>query len=480
VLADMETPVSAYLRMGGGSGSFLLESVEGGEQLGRYSFVGFAPSARIELRDGVARVDDANGGRDVPFSDPLAVLDELVGRRGAVRAQGLPRFVGGAVGYLSYEIARHFERLPKPPRDPLGLPLGQFLVVETLLVFDHLRRTILVVTHVPLAGELEREYALAERRIDHVIERLRRPLDLPLAGAAAASGLDAQGPVWTSNVSREEFMARVRKAKEYIAAGDIIQVVPSQRLSAQTAAEPFDIYRALRVINPSPYMYFLDFGETQLIGASPELLVLAEEGQVMTHPIAGTRPRGASPEEDQRLAEELLADEKERAEHVMLVDLGRNDIGRVAVPGTVRVPYLMQVERFSHVMHLVSRVTGRLRPDVRPIEALRACFPAGTVSGAPKIRAMEIITELEQEARGTYAGATGFLGFDGNLEMAITLRTILLRGGIAYVQAGGGIVADSDPAAEYEESLNKAAALMRAVEAAERLREGVVPSGRRS
>lgn len=477
ILADMETPVSAYLKMGGGEGTFLLESVEGGEQIGRYSFVGFAPSMWIKLEEGHATLRADGAVRRIAYEDPLRLLDDLVGTRGCEKVAGLPRFVGGAVGYLAYEVVRSFERLPRPERDTLALPLGQFLVVDTLLVFDHLRRTIVVVSHVPLDGDVPTAYERAVRRIDDVIQRLRRPVEAPLATQSNVAGIGAER--WASNQTQEQFESRVRRAKEYIAAGDIIQVVLSQRLSAATSADPFNIYRALRVINPSPYMYFLDFGETQLVGASPELLTLVEDGVVATHPIAGTRPRGSTPDEDLRYAEELQRDEKERAEHVMLVDLSRNDIGRVAVPGTVRVPYLMQVERYSHVMHLVSRVIGQLRPDKRPVDALRSCFPHGTGSGAPKIRAMEIIAELEGEARGPYAGATGFFGFDGDLEVAITLRTIVLHRGVAYVQAGAGIVADSIPAAEYQETLNKAAALMRAVEAGERIGEGVLPAGRR-
>ncbi|SRR5579884_1049819 len=476
ILADLETPASAYLKVGGGSGTFLLESVEGGEQVGRYSFVGFDPSLRIELGEGVATLRGGHGVEQVAFTDPTRLLDELVGQRGCVKPRTLPRFVGGAVGYLSYEMVRYFERLPAPATDPLGLPLGQLLVVDTLIVFDHLRRTILVVTHVPLAGDLRHEYAAAQERIERVIARLRRPLEARVASPGSGNGGSAG---WLSNQSQAQFEAMVRRAKEYIAAGDVIQVVLSQRLSRRTEADPFDVYRALRVINPSPYMFFLDFGDTQLVGASPELLTLVENGVIASHPIAGTRPRGATPEEDQRLAEELCQDEKERAEHVMLVDLSRNDVGRVSVPGSVRVTSLMHIERYSHVMHLVSRVNGTLRPDVRPLQALRACFPHGTVSGAPKIRAMEIIAELEGEARGPYAGCAGFVGFDGELEMAITLRTIVMHRGTAYVQVGAGIVADSDPTLEYQETLNKGAALIRAVEAGERLHEGLLPAGRR-
>lgn len=469
VLADLETPVSAYLKVAGRRPGFLLESVEGGEHVARWSFVGAGGRGSIELGEEHATFSSDGSAVRLPFGDPLDLIDGLVRRAGVVRLPGLPRFVGGAVGYLSYEVARRFERLPTPAADPYGLPLGQFLLVDTLLVFDHLKRTIKVVTHVPLDGDLQEAYRGGVERIEELLDRLataptgrRGLLDPAPNGAEPAAAARA-------NVDRSTFEAMVRTGKEHIAAGDVIQVVLAQRLSVPALVEPFVLYRALRAINPSPYMYFLDFGSHQLIGASPELLVLVENGQVTTHPIAGTRPRGRTPDEDARLADELRGDEKERAEHVMLVDLGRNDLGRVSEPGTVRVPRLMEVERYSHVMHLVSQVTGRLRPELRAVDALRACFPAGTVSGAPKIRAMEIIAELEPERRGPYAGAVGFFGFGGDLEMAITIRTIVLKDGVAHVQAGAGIVADSDPAAEYCETLNKAAALLKAVGYAEQL-----------
>jgi anthranilate synthase component 1 len=466
ILADMETPVSAYLKVADGP-SFLLESVAGGEHLARYSFIGPAPAATLQIDEGQARLSWAGGEGRLQFRDPLELIDELVAGEDYLPTAGLPRFAGGAVGYLSYEIARFFERLPAAPNDPLGLPLGHLMFSETLLVFDHLRRTIKVITHLRLDGGLEAEYRAADERIEELIELLEGP-----SPARAQLRFSLEQPIAApreprANISRTEFEANVRRAKDYIAAGDVIQVVISQRLALETTADPFAIYRALRVINPSPYMYFLDFGEYQLVGSSPELLVLAEKGQVTTHPIAGTRARSMDLAEDDRRAAEFLADEKERAEHVMLVDLARNDVGRVCQPGTVSVPKLMEIERYSHVMHIVSNVTGRLSPDVRPIEALRATFPAGTVSGAPKIRAMEIIAELERDRRGPYAGAIGFFGFDGDLETAITIRTILMKDGVAIVQAGAGIVADSDPAHEFEECHHKAAAMLRAVEAAE-------------
>jgi anthranilate synthase component 1 len=466
ILADMETPVSAYLKIANGP-SFLLESVTGGENLARYSFIGAAPRATLELFPDRARLEESGVSRELPFEDPLTLIDQLVAGEAYLPNEALPRFAGGAVGFLSYEIARFFERLPSPSNDPLGMPLAHLLVTDEVLVFDHLRRTIKVITHLRLDGDLETEYRAAELRIAELIERLAAPLPARAQRDFSLEVAARQPAQPRSNMTQEQYEGIVRKAKEYIAAGDIIQVVPSQRLERETSADPFAIYRALRFINPSPYSFFLDFGRYQLVGASPELLVLAERGSVLTHPIAGTRPRSADPAEDERVAAELLGDEKERAEHVMLVDLGRNDLGRVCLPGTVSVPKLMAIERYSHVMHIVSHVTGQLNPALRPIEALRATFPAGTVSGAPKIRAMEIIAELEQDQRGPYAGAIGFFGFDGDMETAITIRTILVKDGVAIVQAGGGVVADSDPRLEYEETHHKATAMFRAVEAAE-------------
>jgi len=478
ILADLETPVSAYLKLGGGRNSFLLESVEGGENVGRYSFLGTAPREVLEIREDGAELETPDGTRRLEYSDPLVLLDELLGREKMARLPGLPRFVGGAVGFMTYEIARCFERLPAAPNDPLALPLARLMFIDTLLVFDHTRRTLKAVTRLPLDGDLESDYAAACGRIDALLAQLdRAPTGERLESLPDFNEGIGLHDRLESNLTPGEFMAKVRTAKEYITAGDVIQVVPSQRLSLKTDADPFSIYRALRVLNPSPYMFFLDYGEYHVVGASPEILVMVEDGVVTNRPIAGTRWRGKTPEEDERLAADLLGDEKERAEHVMLVDLARNDVGRVSVPGSVQVTELMGIERYSHVMHIVSNVVGTLKPELRPIDALRACFPAGTVSGAPKIRAMEIIAGLEPDRRGTYAGAVGFFGWDGDFETCIALRTSFIRDGRVHVQAGGGIVADSDPALEYEETLNKAAALLRAVLAAERAerpaREGV-------
>jgi anthranilate synthase component I len=489
ILADLETPVSAFLKVARGPWSFLLESVEGGQHVARYSFIGAEPYLTLRFADGLASAVHGGYKQTLPYSDPLKLLGSYLADYRPVRLPDLPRFVGGAVGYMSYETVAHFERLPLPERRAYAMPEGMWQFVDTLLAFDHLKHKIKVISHVHLdAHDLEAEYARAVGRIKDLIAHLAGPLpkrEALVAGAPEAwehspgypnderlmSRAESSSPVLrpSSNVSQQEYERRVLAAKEYIAAGDIFQVVPSQRFSRPVSVDSFTIYRALRTINPSPYMFYLRTPEGELVGASPELLVRVEDGLVTTHPIAGTRWRGRDEAEDRALAEELLADEKERAEHLMLVDLGRNDIGRVSKPGTVSVPDFMFVEKFSHVMHLVSHVTGHLRPDMSALDALRACFPAGTVSGAPKIRAMEIIAELEGEQRGIYAGAVGHVGFNGDLDTCIALRTMVVKDGVAYVQAGGGVVADSDPTAEYNESHNKAAALLRAIEEAEGL-----------
>ncbi len=449
IMADLETPVSAYLKVARGNYSFLLESVEGGERLGRYSFIGTEPSL----------IFSTGGEKHV---DPLILVEKEFSRFQLVPIAGLPRFHGGMVGYLGYEVAGYFERLPSPDHDPLGLPESMLMMVDTLLVFDHLSHKIKVVSHVHLDGDIDTAYLEATRKIDSLVNRLGQPV----ASEPTLTVTSAGSPV-SSNLSQTEFEYKVCRGKDYICAGDIIQVVLSQRLARPTNASPFAIYRALRSINPSPYMYHLHLGDFHIVGASPELLVRVEDGIVSNHPIAGTRPRGKDVAHDMALEKELRVDEKECAEHIMLVDLGRNDIGRISEPGTVEVTQLMDVERYSHVMHLVSHVQGRLRGGLSQFDALRACFPAGTVSGAPKIRAMEIIAELEPDKRGPYAGAVGYLDFSGNLDTAITIRTIVISNGVAYIQAGGGIVADSVPEREYQESLNKAQALLTAIEKAE-------------
>ncbi len=448
MMADLETPVSAYLKIARGNYSFLLESVEGGERLARYSFIGTEPSLVIKT------------GRENPV-DPLTLIEKEFQHYRPVPVSGLPRFHGGIVGYLSYEVARYFEKLPAPDNDPHGLPESLLVLADTLLVFDHLTHKIKIVAHAHLDGDIEQAYREATDKIDLMAERLRQPM-----GTAPSPSAEAESPV-ISNLSKIEFENIVNRAKDHIYAGDIIQAVLSQRLSKRTFAPPFAIYRALRSINPSPYMYFLHLDDCHIIGASPELLVRVEDGIVSNHPIAGTRPRSADPDRDLELARELLNDEKERAEHIMLVDLGRNDIGRISEPGTVSVTQFMDIERYSHVMHLVSHVQGKLRSGMTQFDALRACFPAGTVSGAPKIRAMEIIAELESDKRGPYAGAVGYFDFSGNLDTAIAIRTIVIKDGVAHMQAGGGIVADSIPENEYQESLNKAQALLAAIKQAE-------------
>ena len=441
VLADMLTPVRAYtLLCPPGEPGFLLESVEGGERLARYSFIG-AKARHLELGQG----------------SPLDALSAVASEETAP-VRGVPRFHGGAVGYLGYESARHFERLPVAKGAPPPMPESAFLRAEDLAVFDHVTRRLQLLTiHRP-----DREdYAAAVARIEEMERRLAGdPMPMPPHGA--------DGERWEPNVTRGQFHAMVDAAREYIMGGDAFQIVPSQRFRKPLAASPFDVYRCLRAINPSPYMFFLALGgEQHVVGTSPEKLVQVEERRVETRPLAGTRRRGADPAEDRKLEKELLSDLKERAEHVMLVDLGRNDVGRVARPGTVSVDRLMEVERYSHVMHISSTVSGQLREGRTSLDALRAAFPAGTVSGAPKIRAMEVIAELEPDQRGVYAGSLGYVSFGGNLDMAITLRTVVAAGGMAYVQAGCGVVADSKPEREYEETLEKAGAMFKAIEMAE-------------
>ncbi len=454
VAADLETPVSAYLKVREGRYSFLLESVEGGERLARYSFIGANPYQVIRTGPGEAYE-----------GDPLKPLEEALAGLKAVEMPGLPRLTGGAVGYVSYEAIRHFEpRVPANEDDPVGIPEAMFLLCDSMVVFDHVRHTIRAVAHCRLDGDIEASYDEAAGKIDAILERLSQPLALPVEEVAEVARVSAQG---TSNVGREGYELMVERIREDVVGGEIIQAVPSQRIRRPTSVHPFTIYRQLRTVNPSPYMFYLDLDGFQIVGASPEMLVRVEEGVVTTHPIAGTRPRGATPEEDDALAEELLADEKERAEHIMLVDLGRNDVGRVAEPGTVQVDQLMEIERYSHVMHIVSRVSGQLREDRTPYDAFRSVFPAGTVSGAPKVRAMEIIAELEQERRGIYAGAVGYASFAGSLDTCIAIRTMVVKDGNAYLQAGGGIVYDSEPATEYQESVNKMLALERAIDQAE-------------
>ena len=456
--ADLETPVSAYLKVARPPYSYLLESVAGGERIGRYSFIGTDPYQVIKTGPGQP------GG---PV-DPLTLVEAEMSKYQHIPVPGLPPFHGGAVGYLSYDSISYFEpRVPVMAADPQGLPESVFTFGDTMLVFDHLRHDIKVVSHAYLNGDIEAAYKDATGRIDEMVRRLSKPLELPPGLEPFDAGATGDPGEVTSNFSRQAYAEAINKCIEYIYAGDVIQVVNSQRFSRRTKAHPFQVYRCLRSINPSPYMYYLQLDDFQIVGAAIETVVMVEDGIAATHPIAGTRPRGQTPEEDAALEEELKGSEKQRAEHIMLVDLGRNDIGRVSVPGTVSVTQLMDVERFSHVMHLVSNVEGRLKPELTPYDALRSCFPAGTVSGAPKIRAMEIIAEIEGEKRGAYGGAVGYFSFSGNMDTALVLRTGIYKDGIMYVQAGGGIVADSIPEDEYQETRHKAEALLRAIDLAE-------------
>ena len=472
LLADCDTPVSAFLRLGIEPGSFLLESVEGGERLARYSFLGRDPVCSITLRDGLATVVQADGSvATEPYSDPLLPVERLVAQRGVAPLPGVaPPFTGGAIGFLSYEAATRFERIPVAPRDPLGLPEGWFALVDTLIAFDHVTHRMVLLTHArtPRGADVERAYAEAVARLEALRDRLRQPLPPPASVPADAAGVREVHPDQTANFSRPDFMRAVERCKEYILAGDIFQVQVSRRFAVPLRAAPFDVYRALRSINPSPYMFFISSPECDVVGASPEMLVRVTGRSVEYHPIAGTRRRGATPERDAALERELRESEKERAEHLMLVDLGRNDVGRVCRTGSVKVTEFMEIERYSHVMHMVSSITGELRDDCSAVDALRACYPAGTVTGAPKVRAMEIIAELEPERRGIYAGTVGYLGFGGNLDTAITLRTLLVKDGVAYAQAAGGVVADSTPHEEALEIDNKVAAPLAAVVAANR------------
>jgi anthranilate synthase component 1 len=444
--AGTETPLSVLAKIRRSYYAFLLESVEGSG----YSFIGTEPYRLLITRE--------NDGEN-----PLHLLATQLAKQRLVKIEGLPDFCGGAVGYLGYETIRRLEELPSPTSDPLALPEAVFLLVDSFLVFDHTNSKIKIFSLARPDGD--NAYRKAAAKIDELAERLKKPLETPHPTPPHRKSSGTREVV--SNLTRAEFEANVAKARKYIIEGEAIQIVLSQRLSRRTSAQPLDIYRALRGINPSPYMFFLDFKGFQVIGSSPEILVRAIDGKVTTRPLAGTRPRGKTSTEDNRLEEELRADEKERAEHIMLVDLGRNDIGRVSLPGTVRVSELMDVERYSHVMHLVTNVEGKLRPDLTPIDALAACFPAGTVSGAPKIRAMEVIAELEPDKRGPYAGCVGYFSFSGAMDTAITIRTIVMADGIAHVQAGAGIVYDSVPSREYEETMSKARALLKAIEQAE-------------
>lgn len=487
ISADLETPVSAFLKTATGPYSFLFESVEGGENLARYSILGTEPS----------EVLTTGAGTEHGEVDPLDLLRDRMATVKYAHVEGLPKFHGGAVGYLSYDTIRYFEPTVPPISDEksgLDVPEAVFMLTDSLLIFDHVRHTIFVVAHASVNGDAETSYERATTKIEEIVSRLDRPVPpnksrrnfLPSSGfmsrdpnldyssveqpdlnQPAPEQGESTGQPYLPNMTREGYGKMIEKCKQAIEDGEVIQVVVSQRLARRTPAQPFDLYRSLRAINPSPYMFFLDLNGFHIVGASPELLTQVIDGKMAVHPIAGTRPRGTTPEHDDELERELISDEKEVAEHVMLLDLGRNDVGRVSDPGTVEVTQSFEIEKYSHVMHIVSHVTGDLSKKYDAFDAMKAAFPAGTVSGAPKVRAMQLIAELEPDKRGPYSGAVGYFSFAGNMDTAISLRTMVLKDGVAYLQAGGGIVADSDTQTEYEETLHKLGALMRAIDHAE-------------
>lgn len=470
---DTETPITIYHKLASSSLSYLLESVEGGEKLARYSFIGFDPFLSYRQLGNTGQITEYTGALNSTLTtaarrlttevvgNPFDILESILKRFNPPPSSGLPRFYGGAVGYLGYDLVRWLEKLPSLTRNDLNLPDCFFIFTRIILIFDHIRHSLNIVINTQPGSNPHHTYYQALKQIEEILTKLSQN---SLAGALNLTSLQITDgltePLIETNLSRQDFQLKVTRAKEYIRQGDILQVVPSRRFKVPLKIDPFQAYRRLRTINPSPYLYFLNFGELTLAGSSPEMLVRVEGSEVETRPIAGTRPRGVTKEEDIILAQELLADPKERAEHIMLVDLGRNDLGRVCIPGSVTVPQFMITEKYSHVMHLVSSVQGILPEGCSVFEPLKACFPAGTVSGAPKIRAMEIIEELEPTRRGPYAGAIGYFGFNGNLDTAITIRTIIFNQNTAYVQTGGGIVADSIPEREYFETVNKAQALL--------------------
>ncbi len=463
--SDTLTPVQAYSKLKGDS-AFLFESVVGGEKVGRFSFLGDNPFMKIEAFANSVIVTEGDTPREYFADDPLKELEKLLERYRAVHLAELPRFCGGAVGYAGYDVIRYAEHLPNAPEDDRKVPDMAFAFFDRMIIFDHIRKTILVVCHADAnSKDLQNEYDRAAARVDELCQQLQeatsdiQPADVSIGGEPTLE--------YQSNFEQKEFEQAVENCKEYIKAGDIFQVVISQRLKLDTTSKPLSIYRALRVVNPSPFMFLLKTSGMHLVGASPEIMVRAEDGEITIRPLAGTRKRGATPAEDQALANELLADEKERAEHVMLVDLARNDVGRIAKYGSVTLNDVMVVERYSHVMHITSNVYGQLRDGLSALDSLRAGLPAGTVSGAPKVRAMQIIDEQERHRRGPYAGAVGYIDFTGNMDTCIALRTLVMQDQTVYVQAGAGIVADSVPESEYHETLNKAKGLLRAIELAE-------------
>lgn len=471
LLADTETPIRVFQHFSHEEYAFLLESVEGGAKWGRYSFIGTDPFLILRLKKN--KLTLAQGAKEETYEtdQPLAFLREKLRGYRSPSIPELPPFTGGAIGFFGYDLLQYYEKkLPSHDTDDLQMDDMKFMFCDRIVVFDHFKQHVLVIgnVHIPEAAtetQIEQAYAATCQAIEDSIVRIQQPI--PMLVSRIAPPMDPDLGEVGSNVTKEKFIANVNQAKDYIRDGDIFQVVLSQRFHIDTEVDPLQVYRVLRTMNPSPYMYYLKFSEEVIVGTSPELLVKVNNGQVATRPIAGTRPRGKTPEEDLALAHELLTDEKERAEHVMLVDLGRNDLGRVSEYGSVKCDSYMEIERYSHVMHIVSNVTGKLREDKDFYDAFLSCLPAGTVSGAPKLRAMEIIAELENEARGAYAGAIGYLGFTGNLDTCITIRTIIFKNGRAYVQAGAGIVWDSVPEKEYEETVNKSKGMLKAIRSAE-------------
>ena len=469
ILADLDTPVSAYLKISGGEYSFLLESVEGGEKWARYCFLGCDPSVVVSTKGRTMTLME-NGKseqREIESGSPLSAVKEVLSRYQPVPEAGLPRFSGGAVGFISYDMVRFFEDLPEETLDDLDVPDSQFVITDTMLVFDNVSQTIKIVSNAFIEGDdLESVYKNTIKKITSLEEKLKAPLAIEANTDSVENSESSLS--FGSNIEEDKFKQAVSRIKEYILEGDAIQVVLSQRLKFSIKCDPFDIYRALRTINPSPYMYYLKFGDLQVVGSSPEVLVRLEDKKVEVRPIAGTRKRGQNEEEDRALEQDLLKDEKELAEHIMLVDLGRNDLGRVSEISTVEVNERFTIERYSHVMHIVSNVKGILKKGLDCFDVLKASFPAGTLSGAPKIRAMEIIDELEPTRRGLYGGAVGYISFNGNMDTAIAIRTLLVKDKNAYLGVGAGVVADSVPENEFEETMNKGRALLKAIEMAEK------------
>lgn len=465
LMADLETPLSAYMKIGNSPYSFLLESVEGGEKWARYSFISSNPQSIFIATDNSSYLlENKRKVRESTAPDFMKLLEDVMKGYTPAIDESLPDFIGGAVGYISYDWIKRFEKVPDTGRDELKLPAAIFVITDTCVVFDNLRHKIIVIANAHLNNEsMAKTYDRALSKIKGIVKSLKKPLKY-----RAKKNAPCQKIFFGSNFTKEKFKKIVDTAKRYIENGEIIQVVLSQRFETETKVEPLDVYRALRLINPSPYMYYLNFDNIKIAGSSPELLVKLKEKEMTLRPIAGTRPRGKNPEEDRKLCDELLSDAKERAEHIMLVDLGRNDLGRVAIPGSIKLNDLMYIEKYSHVMHLVSTVTGTISEGQNCYNLLRATFPAGTVTGAPKVRAMQIIDELEKTKRGPYAGAVGYFGFNGNMDMAINLRTAIFAHRKIHIQAGGGIVFDSIPEKEYEETVNKAKGMLKAVEMASR------------